>query len=308
MNTMEHSPAAVLPRHARRGRKEKWDKVALLFILPYFAFLALFMIYPTFMAVVGSVFKWDILTNNFTGFIGLKNYTSLFTTPAFYQSVRNSFVYFFLQIPVAILGGMFVANVLNKPILFRAVYRAVYFLPIAIGSVILAIVWRWMFQTNGGVLNFFLESMGLSPVGWLTDQKVSMISISLMKAWMDIGYYTIVFLGAYQSISGDLIEAAHIDGANSIQIFWKIKFPLLNPTIVFCVMMATIWCFQIFNEPYIMSEGGPLGSSTTMTLYLYQMAFIKHKMSYASALGVIIAVMIMGISLLERKFFERDIS
>jgi multiple sugar transport system permease protein len=249
----------------------------------------------------------DILTNNFTEFVGLKNYIRVFNTPAFYQSVRNSFVYFFLQIPIAILGGMFVANILNKPILFRAAYRAIYFLPIAIGSVILAIVWRWMFQTNGGILNFFLDSLGLPPVGWLTDQKASMISISLMKAWMDIGYYTIVFLGAYQSISSDLIEAAHIDGANSMQIFWKVKLPLLNPTIVFCIMMATIWCFQIFNEPYIMSEGGPLGSSMTMTLYLYQMAFIKHKMSYASAVGVIIAVMVMGISLLERKFFERDV-
>ena len=145
-------------------------------------------------------------------------------------------------------------------------------------------------------------------MGWLSDQRMSMVSISLMKAWMDIGYYTIVFLGAYQSINNELVEAAYVDGANSFQIFWKIKFPLLNPTIVFSIMMATIWAFQIFNEPYIMTEGGPLGSSTTMTLFMYQQAFVKNKMSYGSTAGVVIAIMIMVISLVERRMFERDIS
>lgn len=291
----------------RKPKKERWDKVAIWFILPYLIFLCTFVLYPTFMAVAGSVFKWNILTNNFEKFLGLKNYVDLFHAPAFYQSVRNSFVYFIVQIPIAIFGGMFVANVLNKKILLRSVYRAIYFLPIATGSIILGIVWRWMFQTTNGILNYLLELIGIAPVGWITDQRMAMVSISLMKAWMDIGYYTVVFLGAYQSISNELVEAAHIDGANAMQIFWKIKFPLLNPTIVFCVMMATIWCFQIFNEPYIITEGGPLGASTTMTLYLYQMAFVKSKMSYASAVGVVIALMIMLISLIERKLLERDV-
>ena len=290
------------------SRRRNWDRAALLFVFPYFVFLAIFMIYPTFMAIFGSFFKWDILTNRFVKFFGVSNYRKLFSDAAFWQSVRNSFLYFIIQIPTAIFGGMFVANLLNKPLRGRTVLRAIYFLPIATGSVILAIVWRWMYQTSNGILNYLLKMLSLEPVGWLSDQRMSMVSISLMKAWMDIGYYTIVFLGAYQSINNELVEAAYVDGANSFQIFWKIKFPLLNPTIVFSIMMATIWAFQIFNEPYIMTEGGPLGSSTTMTLFMYQQAFVKNKMSYGSTAGVVIAVMIMVISLVERRMFERDIS
>lgn len=260
------------------------------------------------MAVAGSFFKWNILTNKFVKFFGFENYIRLFTDNAFWQSVRNSLIYFVIQIPTAILGGMFVANLLNKPIKGRTALRAIYFLPIATGSVILSIVWRWMFQTSNGILNYMLRMVNLQPVGWLSDQNMSMVSISLMKAWQDIGYYTIVFLGAYQSINQELVEAARVEGANSTQVFWKIKLPLLNPTIVFCIMMATIWAFQIFNEPYIMTEGGPLGSSTTMTLYMYKLAFIQSKMSYGSTVGVVIAVMIMTISLIERQLLERDIT
>lgn len=292
----------------RRIKNRKWDKVAIVFVLPYFIFLGIFMIYPTFMAVIGSVFKWDMLTNEFVEFYGLKNYVKLFQDDAFWQSIRNSLVYFVIQIPTSIFGGMFLANILDKPIRGRTIYRAIYFLPVATGSVILAIVWRWMFQTSNGIFNYFLNMVGLSSVGWLSDQRLSMISISIMKAWMDIGYYTVVFLGAYQSINLDLVDAGKVDGASSFQIFWRIKFPLLNPTIVFSVMMATIWAFQIFNEPYIMTEGGPLGSSTTMTLFMYQQAFVKNKMSYGSAAGVVIAALIMIISIVERRMFERDIT
>lgn len=295
-------------RVSKRHKHQKWDKEAVFFVTPYFVFLAAFMIYPTFMAVIGSVCKWDMLTNNFVKFFGFKNYVKLFADEDFWQSVRNSFLYFVLQIPSSIFGGMLVANVLNKPLKGRTVYRAIYFLPIATGSVILAIVWRWMFQTNNGIFNYMLKMIGAPAVGWLSDQRLSMISISLMKAWMDIGYYTIVFLGAYQSINSDYVEAARVDGASPFQVFWKIKFPLLNPTIVFSIMMATIWAFQIFNEPYIMTEGGPLGSSTTMTLFMYQQAFNKSKMSYGSAAGVVIAALIMVISVVERRLFERDIT
>lgn len=298
---------AITVKHSRR-KAPKWDRAAIGFVLPYFIFLFLFMIYPTFMAVAGSLFKWNILTNKFVKFFGFENYIRLFTDNAFWQSVRNSLIYFVIQIPTAILGGMFVANLLNKPIKGRTALRAIYFLPIATGSVILSIVWRWMFQTSNGILNYMLRMVNLQPVGWLSDQNMSMVSISLMKAWQDIGYYTIVFLGAYQSINQELVEAARVEGANSTQVFWKIKLPLLNPTIVFCIMMATIWAFQIFNEPYIMTEGGPLGSSTTMTLYMYKLAFIQSKMSYGSTVGVVIAVMIMTISLIERQLLERDIT
>jgi multiple sugar transport system permease protein len=288
-------------------KNNKWDRIAVLFIAPYVIFCAIFLIYPIFMAVVGSVVRWDLVTNKFTNFIGMRNYIALFKDNNFLLSIRNSFIYFFVQIPTSIIGGMFVASLLNERFTGRLFFRGLFFLPVITGSVILAIVWKWIFQTNGGVLNYLISFIGIRQVGWLTDERLSMLSISLMKAWMDIGYYSIIFLGAYQAISSELIEAALIDGANTVQIFFRIKLPLLNPTVIFSIMMATIWAFQIFNEPYIMTEGGPMGSSSTMTLYLYRQGFIRHQLSYASAIGVVVGLLIMLISIFERKIFERNV-
>ncbi|MDR1107206.1 MAG: sugar ABC transporter permease [Treponema sp.] len=291
----------------KKYHDNKWDKIALLFIAPYVIFCAVFFIYPMFMAIAGSVARWDLVTNKFTSFIGLRNYIALFKDMNFLLSVRNSFIYFFVQIPTSIVGGMILASLLNERFAGRIFFRGLFFLPVITGSVILAIVWKWIFQTNGGVLNYLVSLIGINQIGWLTDQKLSMLSISLMKAWMDIGYYSIIFLGAYQAISSELIEAALIDGANAVQTFFRVKLPLLNPTVIFSIMMATIWAFQIFNEPYIMTEGGPMGSSSTMTLYLYRQGFIRHQLSYASAIGVFVGVLIMLISIIERKIFERNI-
>lgn len=289
------------------GKKQRWDKVALLFIAPYVIFTLTFLVYPLGMAVIGSLAKWDMISNSFVEFTGLRNYVRLINDPKFWQSVVNSLIYFVVQIPLAIVGGMFVANLLNKKVFARDFFRGLYFLPVITGSVVLAILWRWMYQSSNGIINYLLSLIGVAPVKWLTDAGITMLSISLMKAWMDVGFYTIVFLAGYQSISGEMLDAAKVDGANNLQIYFRIKLPLLNPTIVFCIMMATIWAFQIFNEPYIMTGGGPLGSSTTMTLLLYRVGFIEHNMGYASTIGVAIGIIIFVTSILERRLFEREI-
>lgn len=291
----------------RYYKRKRWDKIALVFIAPYAIFTMIFLIYPTGMAIIGSLAKWDMITNSFVRFTGLSNYVKLFNDPKFWQSVGNSLIYFGVQIPLAIIGGMFVANILNKKIIARDILRGIYFLPVITGSVVLSILWKWMYQSSNGIINYLLSFINVQPVKWLSDASLSMLSISLMKAWMDIGFYTIVFLAAYQAISSQLLDAAKVDGANSLQIYFRIKLPLLNPTIVFSVMMATIWAFQVFNEPYIMTTGGPLGSSTTMTLLLYKVGFIEHNMGYASTIGVMIGLFIFLTSILERRLFERDI-
>lgn len=291
----------------RPEKRKRWDRIALLFIAPYVIFTLTFLIYPLGMAIIGSLAKWDMISNSFVQFTGLSNYVRLVNDPKFWQSVLNSLIYFVVQIPLAIVGGMFVANLLNKKIIARDLFRGLYFLPVITGSVVLAILWRWMYQSSNGIINYLLSLIGVEPVKWLTDASITMLSISLMKAWMDVGFYTIVFLAGYQSISAELLDAAKVDGANDIQVYFKIKLPLLNPTIVFCIMMATIWAFQIFNEPYIMTGGGPLGSSTTMTLLLYKVGFIEHNMGYASTIGVAIGIIIFVTSILERRLFEREI-
>ena len=290
-----------------KKKRERWDKVALLFIAPYVVFCAIFLIYPTFMAIAGSFAKWNLITNAFEDFIGLSNYIKLMNDPEFWLSVRNSFIYFFVQIPTSIIGGMLVASMLNRKFFCRDLFRGLYFLPMVTGSVVVGIIFKWLLQGTGGVINYMISFFGIAPIGYLAERSLSMLSISLVKAWMDIGYYTVVFLAAYQSIPGELTEAAVIDGANARQVYFRIKIPLLNPTIIFCIMMATIWAFQLFTEPYVMTEGGPLGSSMPMTLFLYRQGFIKHNLSYASTIGVVVGLFILIISFVERKLFERDI-
>ncbi|MFI3172091.1 MAG: sugar ABC transporter permease [Eubacteriales bacterium] len=287
-------------------KKERWDKVAILFILPYIVFCSAFMIYPTIMAIAGSVAEWNMITNSFDEFIGFDNYIRLFQDDEFWQSVKNSMIYFVVQIPTSILGGMFIASLLNGKFRGRNLFRGIYFLPIVIGSVVVSIIWKWMLQTSSGLINYFIEIIGFEGLPWLTSASLSMLSVSLVKAWMDIGYYTVIFLAAYQSISRDYVEAAEIDGATRRDIFLKIKLPLLNPTVVFCITMATIWAFQIFSEPYIMTSGGPQGSSTTMVLLLYEQGFTYYDLSYASTIGVVVSLLIIIVSIVENKIFKRD--
>lgn len=286
--------------------KRKWDKIAIAFVLPYMLFICAFMIYPIIMAVMGSVADWDILNSKLT-YVGLVNYMELFKSTDFYQTLLNTLIYFIIQIPASIILGLFFALLLNRNIRFKDFFRGIYFLPLIVGSVVLAFIWSWLFADINGVFNYFLDKIGLHGINWLTDPKLTMISISLTKVWTDVGFYAVVFLAALQSIPKELLEASYIDGAKALRIFWSIKLPMLNPTIVFSVMMATIWGMQIFTEPYIMTGGGPLGSSMTPTLYLYNQGFVFGKMGYASAVGVVTAIIIFIITIIERKVIERDI-
>ena len=203
--------------------------------------------------------------------------------------------------------NVILAVAVNRVLRTNRLYTTLLVWPYAISPAVAGFIFLLMFNPTGGIINYLLSLIGVEPVKWLTDASITMLSISLMKAWMDVGFYTIVFLAGYQSISAELLDAAKVDGANDIQVYFKIKLPLLNPTIVFCIMMATIWAFQIFNEPYIMTGGGPLGSSTTMTLLLYKVGFIEHNMGYASTIGVAIGIIIFVTSILERRLFEREI-
>ena len=289
-----------------RRRRKKWDKIALVFVSPYIISSLLFLIYPMFMALAGSVSEWDILKSEMT-WVGFGNYVKLVQDPMFLLAIRNTFIYFGVQIPFSIVGGILVASLLNQKIVLRTFFRAIYFLPIVTGAVVLSIVWSWIYSETSGVLNYLLSLVGVRRIAWLYDQRLSMLSISFMKIWTDVGFYTVVFLAALQSIPKELVESAVVDGASRFRIFWHIKLPLLNPSIVFSVIMATIWGMQLFTEPYVMTGGGPLGSSTTLTLFLYRQGFIFGRMGYASAIGVVTAGMILTVSLLQRKLFERSI-
>ena len=302
---MELPRTASATRGGRRRRHGRWDRAALLFLLPWFVHLALFTLYPLYLALYGSISDWDILTDE-RRFVGLQYFSEVFRAPFFYQTLRNTGVYLIVQVPLSIALGLFAATLLNQRLPGWQVFRGIYFLPVVVPVVVLAIIWRWMLSTNTGVVNYTLGEFGLAPVPWLTSPDWSMPSIALMKVWGDVGFYAVIFLAALQGVAAELVDAAKVDGATDRQTFWHITLPMLNPVLVFCIVMGTLWGMQVFAEPLLMTEGGPAGSSTSTLLYLYRQGFDFSRLGFASAGGIVIAVLILALVAIERRVLTRD--
>jgi ABC-type sugar transport system permease subunit len=297
--TVPAAPAKGFRRYAR------WDRVALLFLLPWIVHLALFTLYPLFLALYGSVSDWDILTDE-RQFVGLQYFAELAHDPTFFQTLRNTAVYLLVQLPLSIVLALFVATLLNQRLRGWQLFRGIYFLPVVVPVVVLAILWRWMLGTNTGIVNYALSAFGVPAVPWLTSQLWAMPAIALMKVWTDIGFYAVIFLAALQGMPGELVDAARVDGANDWQVFWDVKLPMLNPVLVFAVVMGTLWAMQVFAEPLLMTEGGPAGASTSTMLYLYRQGFDFSRLGFASAGGIVIALLILILVAVERKVLTRD--
>jgi len=279
--------------------------MAVLFLLPWIIHLALFTVYPLILALYGSVSDWNILTDE-REFVGLQYFAEVLQDPFFYQTIRNTVVYLIVQVPLSIALGLFVGSLLNQRLPGWQLFRGIYFLPVVVPMVVLAIVWRWMLGTNAGVANYFLGQFGVAPVPWLSSQFWAMPAIALMKVWADVGFYAVIFLAALQGMPAELIDAARVDGATDRQVFWHIKLPMLNPVLVFCIVMGTLWAMQVFAEPLLMTEGGPAGASTTTLLYLYRQGFDFSRLGFASAGGIVIAVLILAVVAIQRKVLTRD--
>jgi len=214
--------------------------------------------------------------------------------------------FFRSAVPVTVVVSLILAVALNRGIKGRAFFRTAYFLPYVTAGVVIALIWKWMFSTEGGVINNALGHIGLGGIGWLTDPFWSMITIALMVAWKQMGFYVILYLGGLQGIPQTLYEAAEVDGANAFQRFWSITIPQLRPITLLVVILSTIIGFQLFTEPYIMTGGGPLNSSLSVVLYIYQKAFQSLEFGYAAAIGMVLAAIIMLTAAIQRFVLERE--
>jgi len=250
--------------------------------------------------------QWDILGSHQV-FIGLDNYIRQFRDPEMHQALFNTILYMVISVPGRVVLSLAAALLLNMAIRGRGIFRMLYFMPMVTSSAIIALIWTWLYSTEGGLLNSLLLRMGFDKIGWLTDPNWAMPSIAFMKIWQRVGYFMIMFLATLQTIPRPLYEAAQIDGANKWQRFWYITFPLLNPGIILITILSTIWAFQLFVEPFLMTGGGPLSSTLTLVMHLYNMAFIYFDMGYAASIGITLGVIVLAISLIERKLLGREI-
>jgi multiple sugar transport system permease protein len=274
------------------------------FILPYIIFFCMFIAYPLVFSFVLVFHRWNIVTP--MEWIGFKNFARLFNDPLFGKAIVNTLVFLALHIPLQVVIALFFAILLNSAIKFRGLFRSVYFFPVIVSGVVVTILWQQLYNYDNGLFNNVLAVFGLSGIPWLVDPAFAMPSIAIMATWKNVGLYIVLFLVGLQTIPAYLYEAAEIDGASRKHQFLRITLPMLNPTIVVIFILSTIGGFSLFIEPYIMTGGGPMNSTLSAMLYIYNQAFSFNHMGYAAALGFVFALIILFVVTVQRRIMETE--
>ncbi|CAD7052568.1 sugar ABC transporter permease [Pseudorhizobium halotolerans] len=265
------------------------------YLTPYVIGLVVFTAVPFLTSFYLSFTKYDLM--NAPNWTGWSNYERLFTRDrTFIKSLNVTLIYVFLTVPLKLAFALFIAAILNYKLKFINLFRTAFYVPSILGgSIAIAVLWRYLFASEG-LVNMALAGLGLAPVDWFGDPTNALFTITLLRCWQ-FGSAMVIFLAALQSIDKSLYEAAAIDGAAKVTTFIFITLPLLTPVIFFNLVMQMVQAFQEFNGPYIITQGGPLKSTYLLPLYIYEEAFKKFNMGYASAIAWVLFVIIMALTL-----------
>ena len=273
------------------------------FLAPALALIGVFFFLPVAAALVLSVTDFDlygIANPSNTRFIGLANYVRLLHTPDFWSALKNTFYFAFIGGPLTIAVALGAALLLSsKLVRFKGFFRTVYFIPFVTTLVAVAIVWRYLYHTRYGLFNYGLSHLGIGPIDWLGDPHWAMPAIILMAVWKGFGYNMLIFIAGLQAIPEELYDAAEIDGAGPFRRFFSITLPMLAPTLVFVAVITMIGYFQLFAEPYVMTQGGPLRSTTSVVLLMYEEGFRWWRMGYAASIAFVLFIVILLATLVQ---------
>jgi len=278
------------------------------FILPFYILFAIFFLFPTGYALGLSLYRWRALSEPV--YFGIRNFERLYQDRVFWQAVRNTVFYagasLFIVAPLALLEAVALNS---RKLRFRTFWRVIYFAPIVTSTVAISLVFRLLYNHEYGLINGVLKTLGAEPVDWLRDRDMARIAVMGVVLWRWTGYLAIYFLAGLQSISEELLEAAAIDGANAIQRFFHITLPMLRPVILFVSIIVLIGSIQIFDDPQILTLGGPANASLSVVQYLYTRGIQRLEYGYASSVGAFLFVVIFTLSLLQFwvfRGFRRD--
>lgn len=276
---------------------------AWMFLLIPGVFLVVFTLLPAIGALGLSFTNYSIFAP--VEWMGLKNYARILRDGEFWSAIRVTIYYWLLVTPALVVLPVFLAILVNRDVPGIAVYRLIYYFPVLVSVVVTAMLWKWMFQTDG-IINYLLSLFGAAPKSWLTSKNLVIPSLAIVTIWQGLGYYMLFYLSGLQSIPSDLYEAADIEGANFWQSHWHITFPLLRPVIFFVAVVSTMSAFKEFTLMLTMTNGGPIGASTTVVFLVYEKAFGELKMGYASAISCILFLIILFITILNQRILEDD--
>lgn len=289
----------------RSGTLHGWRKagVVTLFLAPSAVPLLLFTAVPMVTSLWVSLHEWNLLTP--MQWTGLDNYRGLFTDPTTRAALWHTVEYIIGYLPLVYAGGLGLAVVLNRKIPARNLFRAVYFVPVVTSWVVVALAWQWLLNPANGLVNHWLSLVGIQGPGWWASTTWAMPSVILASAWKDLGFVMVILLAGLQAIPTDLLEAARVDGASAWQRFWKITFPLLSPATYFVVVISLINGFQVFDQVYVMTGGGPDNASQTLVLDIYNETFRYQAAGRASALSWLLFVIVMAVTLVQARMQRR---
>ena len=281
-------------------------RFAWLSLLPALIFFAVFVGFPMAYALYLSFHDWN-MTAAKPIWVGLDNYAALFDDELFVRSLLQTTLFTLGITACIVVFSLAVALLIDQKLRLIQLYRTVLYLPAVTSLVAIGIVWVWMFDPQHGLINQLLRRAGIDGPAWLADTHLALLSLIITAAWRNIGYFAIIFLAGLQGIDTMYYEAAKIDGADAWACFWRITLPLLRPTILFVVVMSVILSFQVFALVYVMTGGGPAGSTSVIVFYLYQQAFTYFRMGYASAVGYVLFVIIFILTLMQFKLFGKRV-
>ncbi len=287
-----------------RGREAR---AGYLFLLPAYVLYLLFLAIPLIAALGLSFFEIDRLQFELF-FVGFENFVWIFTDPRFWKTFENTFFFISMSVIGNVGTGLVLAIALDRaipaPILY--VLRLAYFLPVLVSLAFVSFIWKFLYSTDLGAINYYVRLLGFPNIGWLTDGDVAMYSVIIIDVWKNVGFFVIIFLAALQGVPKSLLEAAAIDGASSWAVITRIKIPYIAPVVIFCITFATIGGLQVFDSIRILTEGGPGDATRSVVMYMVSEAFSAGQLGTgaASALSLLIVIsIVVALQLLVSRLF-----
>jgi ABC-type sugar transport system permease subunit len=297
---MARRRAAFWPR-LRRGL------TPYLFLAPFFLTFIAFWLGPIIASLGYSFTDWRGFAT--PRFIGFANYTKLFADPRFWVAVKNTLFYGVVYVTILNLSALALALCLDSLWLrFKNAVKVGFFLPVTISLVVAAVIFEMIFAKGVGLLNIVQKGLGLSEIDWLGDPRFAIWAIIILRVWRALGYYAVIYFAGLQGIPGDVKEAARLDGCSPWQVTRYVTLPLLKPVILFGVIMSTIWALELFDEPWVLTKGGPADSTLTIVIYLYQAGFQYVELGYAAAVSYVLTLMIVGIAIVQKLLSGREVA
>lgn len=291
---------SVLWRMRRNWSAYAFLSVPLLLFMVFTVFALLFAFYLTF-------HEWNALEPD-TPYVGLRNYSDMIADESFRGAIVNTFYFTAVSVPVTMAIGLLIALLLNLPLRGRGFLRTLYFLPVVTPFVVVAILWKWLYNGDFGLFNFYLLKTHLidSPLLFLSDQHLAMPSVILMSIWSGVGFSMVIYLAALQAVPEDLYEAARVDGASAASRLLYITVPMLRPTTLFLAVIGIIGAFQVFTQIFVMTSGGPAEKTTTVVYFIYLAAFKFYEFGYASTLSFGLLAILLVFTIIQLRIYRKS--